>query len=127
VKDPTRSIGDVLKDILEDVQQIVRAEVRLARAEVRQELGKAKSAALLLIIASAALMLAAGLLLLAAVFALATVWPPWAAALTVGAAVALLGGWLGSAGLRRARAVRVTPKKTIDSMKENIQWAKTQT
>jgi hypothetical protein len=47
--------------------------------------------------------------------------------LTVGAAVALFGGWLGAAGLRRMRAVRVTPEKTIDSMKENIQWAKTQT
>ena len=54
MKDPTRSIGDVLKDILEDVQQIVRAEVRLARAEVREEFGKAKSAALFLMMAGAA-------------------------------------------------------------------------
>ena len=82
---------------------------------------------MLLVIGGLALVLGAGLLLLAAVFALATVWPPWAAALTVGAAVTLLGGLVGSAGVRYVRAIRLAPEKTINSIKENIQWAKTRT
>jgi uncharacterized membrane protein YqjE len=38
--DNGRSIGTVLKDIVGNVQQIVRSEIRLASAEVRQEAGR---------------------------------------------------------------------------------------
>lgn len=125
--DPNRSIGDVLSDIVDDVQQIVRAEVRLARAEIGEQLGRARLAAILLATAGVAALMAVGLVLLAGVFALATIWPSWAAALAVAAGTALLGGLLWMAGIRRIRALHVTPQKAIDSVKENIQWAKTRT
>jgi uncharacterized membrane protein YqjE len=125
--DRNRSIGDVLSDIVDDVQQIVRAEVRLARAEIREKLGRARFAAIFFATAGVAAVMAFGLVLLAGVFALATVWPAWAAALAVAAGTALLGGLLWMAGIRRIRALHVTPQKTIDSIKENIQWAKTRT
>ena len=125
--DPNRSIGDVLSDIVDDVQQIVRAEVRLARAEIGDQLGRARLAAIFLATAGVAALMAIGLVLLAGVFALATIWPSWAAALAVAAGTALLGGLLWMAGIRRIRALHVTPQKAIDSVKENIQWAKTRT
>jgi len=125
--DTNRSIGDVLSDIVDDVQQIVRAEVRLARAEIREQLGRARLAAMFLATAAVAALMAIGLVLLAGVFALATIWPSWAAALAVAAGTALLGGLLWMAGIRRIRALHVTPQKAIDSVKENIQWAKTRT
>ena len=40
-----RSIGDVLKDIFGNVQEMIRAEIRLARAEMREEAGKTLSSA----------------------------------------------------------------------------------
>ena len=125
--DPQGSIGDALKDVIHDLQEMVRAEVRLARAEVREELGKARQGAVLLTVAGVASLLALSLVLLAAVFALATIWPLWAAALVVGGATALVGGMLGSVGVRRLRTIRMTPKKTMQTVKENIQWAKTRT
>ena len=125
--DPNRSIGDVLSDIVDDVQQIVRAEVRLARAEIGEQLGRARLAAIFLATAGVAALMAIGLVLLAGVFALASIWPSWAAALAVAAGTALLGGLLWMAGIRRIRALHVTPQKAIDSVKENIQWAKTRT
>lgn len=125
--DPQGSIGDALKDVIHDLQEMVRAEVRLARAEVREELGKARQSAVMLTAAGVASLLALSLLLMAAVFALATIWPLWAAALAVGLAVAVIGGTLGSVGVRRLRAVRLAPPKTIQTVKENIQWAKTRT
>ena len=125
--DTNRSIGEVLSDIVDDVQQIVRAEVRLARAEIREQLGRARLAAMFLATAAVAALMAIGLVLLAGVFALATIWPSWAAALAVAAGTALLGGLLWMAGIRRIRALHVTPQKAIDSVKENIQWAKTRT
>jgi uncharacterized membrane protein YqjE len=125
--DPNRSIGDVLSDIVDDVQQIVRAEVRLARAEIREQLGRARLAAIFFATAGVAALMAIGLVLLAGVFALATIWPSWAAALAVAAGAALLGGLLWMAGIRHIRTLHVTPQKAIDSVKENIQWAKTRT
>ena len=125
--DPQGSIGDALKDVIHDLQEMVRAEVRLARAEVREELGKARQGAVLLTVAGVASLLALSLVLLAAVFALATIWPLWAAALVVGGATALVGGTLGSVGVHRLRTIRMAPEKTIQTVKENIQWAKTRT
>ena len=43
-----RTISTVLQDIIANVQDIVRSEVRLAKTEVQEELGKARSAGLLL-------------------------------------------------------------------------------
>jgi len=120
-----RSIGAVLTDIVGDVQQIVRAESRLARAEFREELTKAKRGATLLVAAGIVIALALGVALLAAVYALAIIWPPWAAALAVAVVTFVIGGVLAAAGLRQLRNVTVSPDRTVSSLKENIQWAKT--
>ena len=49
-----RSISVVLYDIVRNLQDIVRAEVRLAKTELREELAKAQSAGLLVGIGAAA-------------------------------------------------------------------------
>ena len=41
-----RSVTDVLQDILRNVQDILQSEVRLAKAEIRQEATQAATAAL---------------------------------------------------------------------------------
>jgi uncharacterized membrane protein YqjE len=120
-----RPIAAVLSDIVGDVQQIIRAEVRLARVEIREELGKAKRGALLVAAASALMLLAVAALLLSAIYALATVWPPWAAALAVALALAAIGGALAMTGASRIRSVHLPPQKTVSTVRENIQWAKT--
>ena len=122
-----RSIGSVVSDIVGDIQQIVRAEVRLAKVEVREELGKARRGAMLLVAGGLFLTLALGLLLLAAVYALATIWPAWAAALAVAAGVGLIGGVLAMSGKGQLGSVELPPQKTVESVKENLQWAKTRT
>jgi uncharacterized membrane protein YqjE len=120
-----RSIGTVLTDIVRDVQQIVRAETRLARAEFREELAKAKRGATFLVAAGVVCALALGLALLAAVYALTLIWPPWAAALAVAGATFVIGGVLAAAGLQQLKNVTASPDRTVSSLKENIQWAKT--
>jgi len=127
VADTDRSIAAVLSDIVGDLQQIVRAEMRLAKVEVREELAKAKQGAAMLMTAGVVLVLAVGLALLAAVYALALVWPPWAAALVVAVVVAAAGGVLATTGLHRLKDVNIAPPKTVSTVRENIQWAKTRT
>jgi uncharacterized membrane protein YqjE len=120
-----RSIGTVLTDIVGDVQQIVRAETRLARAEFREELAKAKRGATFLVAAGIVSSLALGVALLAAVYALELVWPPWAAALAVAGVTFVIGGALAAAALQQLKNVTVSPDRTVSTLKENIQWAKT--
>src|SRR5687768_9034241 len=120
-----RSVASVLSDIVGNVQQIVRAEVRLAKTEVREEVGKAKRGLIFVAAGAAAAFLASVFILLAAVYALALVWPMWVAALVVGLVTSLTGILTLTAGLRQIRSVSLAPPRTVSTIQENIEWAKT--
>lgn len=124
VADQERSISALVSDIVGDLQEIVRGEARLAKAELREELGKAKRGAILLFVGGLVVMAGLGCLLLAAIYGLATVWPPWAAALAVGGVVALIGAVVALSGKKQIGAVELPPQKTAASVRENLQWAK---
>lgn len=124
VTEPDRSIGALLADIMGDLHVIVRGEVRLAKAELREEIAKAKRGVVLLVAGSLVLVAALGCVLLAAIYGLSTMWPPWAAALAVGGGTALLGAVLALGGRKQMGAVELPPQKTAASVKENLQWAK---
>jgi uncharacterized membrane protein YqjE len=121
-----RSIADVLQNIVRNVQDIVRSEVRLAKTEIIEEAGKAKTAGLLLGTGAVAAIFASFFLLLMVLYALTRVMPDWAAALTVGAVLAIVGGALLSAGVKRFKEVHPTPERTVETIKENVEWAKQQ-
>ena len=112
-----RSIPDILHDVLANIQDIVRAEVRLAKAELGEELNAARSGALLIGAGAIAAIFSALFLLLACVYALGRVVPNWAAAVGVAAAVTL------GLGLKRFKTIQAAPK-TAASLKENVRWAK---
>jgi uncharacterized membrane protein YqjE len=105
VDSPTngRPIGEVLRDIVGHIAEIVRAEMRLVTVELRQEAGEFKSAAISIAIGNVLLIYGGTFLLLGLVFALALVWPAWLAALAVGGAVALIGGIVVKAGIRKLK------------------------
>jgi uncharacterized membrane protein YqjE len=125
LQDADRSISSVLSDIVGNVQQIVRAEVRLAKAEVREEAAKAKRGLMLLGAGAVGFMFAGGFLLLALVYALATVWPAWAAALVVALGAAAVGGMIVAAGVSNLKSISLAPPRTVSTIQENIEWAKT--
>jgi len=127
MNDTDRPISSVLSDIVGNVQHIVRAEVKLAKAEVQEEIGKARRGMIFLAAGGMAAALAAVFILLAAVYALALVWPLWAAALVVGAGAGLAGYAVLTSGIRQIRSVSLTPPRTVSTIQENIEWAKTRT
>jgi uncharacterized membrane protein YqjE len=118
-----RSISAVLHDIVGNVQNIVRSEIRLAKTEATEELGKARSAGVMLGVGALLLLLSAIFLLLSAVHALSLVMEEWAAALTVGAVVGVIAAFCCGAGMKRFKSVRPVPK-TSATIKENVEWAK---
>ncbi len=125
--DNGRSIGTVLKDIVGNVQQIVRSEIRLASVEVREEAGKAGRSAALVVIGGAIAVLALGCALIAAISALSTIVALWSAALIVAAVAGVVGAALIATGMKRMRQITITPTRTLAALEENIPWAKAPT
>lgn len=123
----SRSIADVLQDIIANVQAIIRSEVRLAKTEVTEEVTKAGRAGGLLAGGIVAALFALWLLLLTILFALATVIPMWGAALILFAVMFIAAAVLLNAGKKRFKTVHATPEKTIETVKENVEWVKSQT
>jgi hypothetical protein len=121
-----RSIASLLKDIVGNFQQIIRAEVRLAKVEISGELTKARQAMVLLALGALFGVMALALLLLGAVYLLAQVVQPWVAALLVALGAGAIGGALAAVGARQLKSVSLPPARTVTSVQENIQWAKAQ-
>ena len=125
--DNGRSIATVLKDIVGNVQQIVRSEIRLASAEVRQEVRKAGQGAALLMAGGAVAVLSLGCVLIAAISALATIVALWIAALIVAAVAGVAGAIFVAAGMKRIRQITITPTRTLATIEESIPWTKAPT
>lgn len=119
-----RSLSEILQNIGGNVQEIVRSEIRLAKAEAKEELTKSAKAGSSLASGAALALYALGFLLLAVTFALEIVLPAWLSALIVSAAVGAIAAALISSGIKKMRRVSPTPEKTIGSVKENVQWAR---
>lgn len=120
-----RPLAAVLQDIVSTVQDIVGSEVRLAKAEIRQEVMKARSASLLIGTGIMSAIFTAFFLLATIAYALSLLMPAWAATLSVTIAVGIAAALTIRAGLRRFSTVHVVPK-TMASLKGNLEWAKQQ-
>ena len=118
----TRSFSDVLQNIIANIQEIVRYEVRLAKVEIREEAIAAKTPAVLLASGLTFAMFSMLFLLLAVFHALSMVLPNWEAALIVGTSLAAIAlGILNAArqGLKRTHPIL---ERTTNTMKENAEW-----
>ena len=119
-----QSLSAVVQDILRNLQEIMRAEVRLAKAEVGEELAKAKLALAWVAAGAVGGLLGLWFLLFAAFSALAEVMPDWAAAGIVGGALLLLALMMSLIGFRRVKGLRPMPERTVETLKESVTWAK---
>jgi MFS family permease len=118
-----RSIPEILQDVFSNIQEIVRAEVRLAKAELREELNRGRAGGLLIAVGAVAAIFSALFILLACVYALGLVMPNWAAALIVAVAAGVAAAATLTLGLKRLKTIQAAPK-TAASLKENVRWAK---
>jgi len=118
---------EIFQDIIHNIQDIVRSEVRLAKIEIREEAAKAKAAALMIAAGALTATLAFSFLMLTVVYALSLILPIWAAALIVAVTLAIVAAGTLSEGLKRFKTIHPTPERTVESLKENAQWVKQQT
>jgi uncharacterized membrane protein YqjE len=126
IAEKERPLKDVVQGIIGNVQDIIRSEVRLAKAELADQAAKARSALTVMGAGALAGIYSVALLLVTCVLALATTMPAWMAALIVSVVTGIGAAILTSIGLKRFRAVHPTPERAIHSVKENVRWAKEQ-
>lgn len=121
-----RTVPEVLQDIVGNIQEIIRSEFRLGTAEIKEEAAMAAKPVATVGAGIIFGVYALGFLFLAIVYALSTVVAPWLAALIVTGATALVAAILVASGRGQLKKVKVVPKKTIATVKENVQWATNQ-
>jgi uncharacterized membrane protein YqjE len=122
-----RSVPEILQDIATNLTQIVRAEFRLAKSELKEGAEKVAGPSAALGAGVVLGFYGLGFLLLAAVYALSLVMAGWLATLIVGGFLAVSAGILISAGGMKLKRISLTPEKTIRTLEEDVQWAKQQT
>jgi hypothetical protein len=123
-----RSIGELFGELSQDIGMLVRQEAQLAKTELQQKLSKVTTD-LVALATGGVVALIGGLALTAAVILL-LIDPvglkPWLAALLVGAVLGIVGWLMVQRGLTDLKRTDPTPRRTVESIKEDVQWAKEQ-
>lgn len=121
------SLTELVGALLTDAQTLVRKEIELARAELGEEIAKAKQAGIVLG-AGAAIAAVGAFLLVIMLVQLLIAWglAPWLAYLIVGGALTVVGSLALLGGLRRAQTVDPLPRETLETVREDVEWLKEQ-
>jgi uncharacterized membrane protein YqjE len=120
-----RSTGELVKDLSQQASTLVRQEIDLAKVEMAEKGRKAGVALGALAGAAVAALAALGTLTAFLILALDGAMPGWAAALVVTLVWAVVGVVLGVVGREKLRETgSPIPEKTVDTLKEDIEWLK---
>lgn len=121
--DDRASIGELIGELTQDLSRLMRQELELAKAEIREEAGKAGKAGGMLAGAGFAGYMTAVLLSLALVFALGNLMDLGWAALIVAVLWGIAGAVMFNSGRAKLRRV-AKPERTIETLKEDAEWAR---
>jgi uncharacterized membrane protein YqjE len=123
-----QGLGDLVRELSGQLSTLVRQEVELAKTELTEKGKKAGIGAGLLGGAAIAALLMLGTLTALLVLALDTAMPAWAAALIVMLIWAAVAAALALIGRSKLREVgKPMPEKTVETVKEDVQWLKSRT
>lgn len=121
-----RPLGEVARDLTRDVSLLVRQEVALAKAELAQK-GRDAAPGLGMIGGAGVVgLMAAGAVTAFLILVLSIFLPEWLSALIVGTVLAAVAYLLVKQGKERVGdAGAPVPEQTIETVKEDVAWAKT--
>ncbi|HET9705547.1 MAG TPA: phage holin family protein [Vicinamibacterales bacterium] len=123
-----RSLGELFSDLSQQTAELIRQEMRLAKAELSEKAADVGRHAMM-IGAGVAFALAAVVAVAAAVTLLLVDagLAPWIAALIAAAVMGLFGYLLAQSGISALKKKSIAPVETMDSLKETTQWLKNET
>jgi len=120
-----QSVGELLKQLSKETSTLVRQEFELAKAEMREKGRKAGPGLGMLGGSGVAALLALGTLTAFVILALDEAMPAWVAALIVTLVWGGVAAFLYVRGRERVEdAGSPAPRQTIETLKEDVEWAK---
>ena len=121
-----RPLGDLFGDLATDMSNLVRQEVTLAKVEITQKAKYVGRNVGYLVVGGAVAYAALLAILAAIVMLLARVMPHWGATLIVGVVVGAIGWMLIGKAMMALRQADLTPRETVETLKEDATWMKQQ-
>ena len=120
-----RSLGELFSDLSQQTAELIRQEMRLAKAELSQKAADVGRHAMLIgagvaFALAAVIALAGALTLLLVEVGLA----PWLAALVAAAVMGAAAFVLAQSGISALKQKSIAPVETLHSLKETTQWLK---
>jgi uncharacterized membrane protein YqjE len=119
-----RPLGQLLADMTSEMGTLVRQEIQLAKVETKEEVTRAGKAAGMLGGAALAAHMALLFLSLALAWLLDQAINRALAFAIVGVLYAIGAAVLLSVGRRQAKLINPVPQQTVDTLKEDVAWAK---
>ena len=121
-----RSIGELFSELASETGLLIRQEITLAKVELSQKATRVGRNVGYLVLGGAVAYAALLALLAAIIILLANYMPSWAAALVVAVLVGIVGAVLIMKALTDLKKTDVAPRQTVETLKEDAQWAKQQ-
>ena len=121
-----KPLGDLFGDLASEMSNLVRQEVALARVELSQKARHIGKNVGYLVVGGAVAYAAALAIIAAIIMLLARYMPGWGAALLVGIIVAGIGWLLIGKALSALQDTDMTPRQTVETLKEDAAWMKEQ-
>lgn len=120
-----RSIGELFSQLTHDLGVLVRQEAELAKTEMTSKVSRLSGHAMSLATGGIVAFVGAQALVAALILGLADIGiSPWLSALIVGALLTIAGFMMIQTGRARLKEVNLKPKRTIETLKDDVQWAK---
>ncbi|HZA91071.1 MAG TPA: phage holin family protein [Gemmatimonadales bacterium] len=123
-----RSIGELFGQLTQDMTLLVRQEIQLARTEMSDKLSRFTTN-LVSVLSGGFVAYLGGLALVAALILairdLANISLALSA-LIVGAVLAIVGYVMLQKGVKELKRVDLAPRRTVETLKDDVQWAKEQ-
>jgi uncharacterized membrane protein YqjE len=121
-----RGLGSEVAEIAMDLRVLAQKEVELARVEMKQELSRAARSLAWGFAAAVFAVLVLSFLAWTLLLALAEVFQPWLAALVTAAVLAVITAAAGFMAYERFSQITVVPRRTVQSLQEDMAWAREQ-
>ena len=121
-----KPLGDLFSDLATEMSNLVRQEVALAKVEVGQKAKYVGRNVGYLVVGGAVAYAALLAIIAALIMLLDKVMPNWGASSLVGVLVAGVGWLLIGKALSALQQADMTPRQTVETLKEDATWMKQQ-
>jgi uncharacterized membrane protein YqjE len=125
-RQPDKSLGELFAEMTEDLGHLTRQEVQLAKVELAEEGRRAARAGGMFAGAAGTGLVGLTILSMAASWLLDNWMPRALAFLVVAVVLFVIAGVLAARGRSEAKSIDPVPRQTVETLKEDAEWAKAQ-